>query len=374
MKSEVSARKWLFVCTKPYQYLICRLIKEGFSYNKCDLLVLKHFEDAERFAEAIDRLSVWNRVFLEDDTVLNLRNAQLGVVQKFLFYHRWKQLLPRCISSYNEYDGLYFAHEGVAMEYGLMRQFTDQGKHTIIYEEGCGNYISVNFHMTPMKSLLKELSHWFGIPGNYIGRLKYVDAVILQRPDILDKRNPIKKKAHVLPLTLREFLSCKHIEQEMCTVYPEIQELSAKTQERDVVAILFGESWWDTLPNRERYLHRLLNRAKDMIDIPLKGFLIKQHPGEVKGLGNLVHGHELIPKRLPLELLHLALKRNVKHLFIITFGSTAVLNLYDLFSVDCNTDIVILKDSSLNRRNILEIERFCLLVEKFRVPYSLVTL
>jgi len=65
-------RKKLFVCTKPYQYLICRLIKEGYNYNKCDLLVLYHFEGAERFVERVKKLDVWKQVFFEDDTILNL--------------------------------------------------------------------------------------------------------------------------------------------------------------------------------------------------------------------------------------------------------------------------------------------------------------
>ena len=40
MRGRCSARKKLFVCTKPYQYLICRLIKEGNNYDKCDLIMI----------------------------------------------------------------------------------------------------------------------------------------------------------------------------------------------------------------------------------------------------------------------------------------------------------------------------------------------
>lgn len=373
MRERGSARKKLFVCTKPYQYLICRLIKEGYNYAKCDLLVLNHFEGAEQFAEAVGRVRVWDRVFFEDDTALNQQNARHSALRKLLFYHNWKRLLPSCITSYEEYEELYFAHEGVATEYGLMRQFAAQGQPTIIYEEGYGNYVSGNLHVS-IKKWLKELSHWFGIPGSYIGRLRYVDAVILQRPNILnlDRRNPIRRKAGPLPLTLHEFLSREHIRQEICSIYPEIHSLSSVIQEGAAIAILLGESWWDTVPNREQYIYKLLNKISKITGAHLDKIFIKQHPGEVEHLEGLAGEVEFIPKRLPLELLYLAAKGKMKHLYLFTFGSTAVLNLYELFSDECAVKIVILNASGLDKKLALTAKRFRVLGDRFGVPYWMV--
>lgn len=375
MKGRDLARKKLFVCTKPYQYLICRLIKEGYNYKKCDLLILNHFEGAKQFARAVRRLHVWEQVFFEDDTALNKRNAQLTALQKPLFYHNWKRLLPSCITSYEEYDKLYFAHEGVAMEYGLMRQFAAQGKSTIIYEEGYGNYMSVNVHKS-IKKYLKNLSHWFVIPGNYIGRLRYVDAVLLQRPDIisLDKRNPIRKKTRPLPLALREFLYREHIRQEMYNIYPELHSLSIRIQRQDAVTILLGEIWWDIVTNRKEYLNKVLNRINNVTGLHLDKIFIKQHPGEMKHLEGLTSGVEFIPKKLPLELFYLAASGKIKRLYLFTYGSTAVLNLWSLFSADCPVKIVIMQDSSFGWRYKLNLERFRHLADKFGVTYSVVNL
>lgn len=369
MREQDSVRKKLFVCTKPYQYLICRLIKEGYRCDQSDLLVLNHFEGAEQFVEAVSKLGIWEQVFFEDDTILNKRNAQLGILQKFTFYHNWKRLLPSCIASYEEYDELYFAHEGVAMEYGLMRQFAVQGKPAIVYEEGFGNYISVNLHAALRKRLLKEISHWLGIPGSYIGRLKYVDAVLLQRPDILDERNPISRKARPLPLTLHEFLSREHIRQEMCNIYPEIRSLSSVIGKGDAIAVLLGESWWDTLPNREQYIRELL---KKIIGADFSKVFVKQHPGEIEQLEGLPGEVEFIPKRLPLELLYLAIKERIKRLCLFTFGSTAVFNLYELFSDECDVKIIILRDLNLDRRFTLGSEKFRAVADKLGVVYSVV--
>lgn len=373
MKEQNSAQTKLFVCTKPYQYLISRLIKEGYNYNRCDLLVLNHFKGAGQFAEAVRKLRVWEQVFFADDTILNNRNAQLGVLQKLLFYHNWERLLPSCIASYDEYEELYFAHEGVAMEYGLMRQFASQGKRTIIYEEGFGNYISVNYHISSIKRLLKEISHWFDIPGNYLGRLRYVTTILLQRPEILNgDDNPIRKKVQSLPLTLHEFLAHEHIGQEMRNIYPELHSLSIKIQQGDTIAILLGESWWDMVPNREQYIYELFGKINKVADAHLDKIFVKQHPGEVEHLKGLTGNIEFIPKRLPLELIYLVAKGKVKRLYLLTFGSTAALNLHGLFSNECDVKIVVLDSSEIDRWVSLVTEGFRPLADKFEIPYSFV--
>jgi len=370
MSAHGRPQKKLFVCTRPYQYLMCRLIKDGYMYNACDLLVLNHFDDAPALTHALRTLRVWERVFFEDDTEQNRRNAGLNSLQKLFFYHNWRPLLPASISSYDEYDGLFLAHDGVATEYGIMRQFNAQGKHATVYEEGFGNYVCTNDHTDNATRLLKRLAHWFRLPGDHIGRLQYIDTVLLQWPEILtrDRTNPLKKKARALPLTLREFLSRDQIREEMETLYPELEVLSSSVQKGNAVAILLGDLWWDVVPNREQYVRSLLGRIPLITGTHLDRIFIKQHPGEMKVLEPLGNEVGFIPKRLPLELFFLAAKGKIKDLFLLSFGSTAILNLHELLSKECRVHILILPTPLPDTSVDVTTRRFLVLADSLGIP------
>jgi hypothetical protein len=374
MSTHDAEQKKLFVCTKPYQYLICRLIKEGFAYDRADLLVLNHFDDAKQFTDSVEKLGIWNRVFFEDDAQLNRYNAQLNLIQKFFFYHDWKRLLPSCIEDYMEYNKLYFAHDGVAMEYGLMRKFADQGKPCIIYEEGIGNYVSTNHHIGVIKRSLKEIAHWFGIPGSYIGRLKYVNKILLQRPDSLDldKSDPIRGKIFPLPFNLKDFLVLSHIERELLAIYPMLNDLSENVPARGAIGILLGESWWDALPNRDEYLNRRVREIQERYEADLGAIFIKQHPGETNDIINLAECFKVIPRNLPIELLYNVIRRRrPTSILLFTFESTAALNLYLFLSGEKSiAKIVVLRDSRLDPERVLSNSRFEDLLNEMGIRYS----
>jgi len=234
-------KKELFICTKPYQYLICRLILKGYKFKNADIVVLNHFEGANNFVDKLKQLDVWNHVYFVDDSELNKYSKELNFVQKFWFYNHWKRLLPNIKINYDDYDSLYFAHEGVATEYAIMRRFKRDGKMTIIYEEGYGNYVNINTHKF-LKRFLKESSHLFNIPGSYIGELKFVDKVLLQYPEIAKRLNlPISRKVEKLPMTLNTFLSDPVIQEEFKKLFPDIPELP--TNSVSEVFLILGESF-----------------------------------------------------------------------------------------------------------------------------------
>ena len=158
------------------------------------------------------------------------------------------------------------------------------------------------------------------------------------------------------------------------SIYPELHSLSIKIQRQDAVTILLGEIWWDIVTNRKEYLNKVLNRINNVTGVHLDKIFIKQHPGEVKHLEGLTSGVEFIPKKLPLELFYLVASGKIKRLYLFTHGSTAVLNLWSLFSADCPVKIVIMQDSCFGRQYKLNLDRFCHLADKFGVMYSLANL
>ena len=68
----------LFICTKPYQYLMCRLIVEGYGYTNSELIVLNHFEGASSFVNKLQNLKVWSRVYFIDDAGTNELSSKLN--------------------------------------------------------------------------------------------------------------------------------------------------------------------------------------------------------------------------------------------------------------------------------------------------------
>jgi len=362
----------LFVCTKPYQYLICRLLREGYEPSQCDLLILNHFEDARRFSEAVASLRVWRKVFFEDDRALNERCRHLSIPQKLLFYKRFWTFLPKSIHDYSDYCRLYFAHDGVLMEYALMRIFAVQGKETIIYEEGFGNYVSVNLHVTPIRYVLKEVAHLLGLPGSYIGRSRYVKTILLQRPDLLEPENPVKQKAKPLPLPLRDFLARRHILDEMVHLYPELLELKSRISWGDAVALLLGESWWDSIPDKLHYLRSIIATMKAVMDACSTTILLKQHPGEKARIDEASLGVELVPKRLPVELLAPIFYTRRRPVYIFSFGSTAVFNLCTLLADSVDIRVIILLDPNLDKATKRGCERALWLLDKWGIHHRTV--
>jgi len=113
-----------------------------------------------------------------------------------------------------------------------------------------------------------------------------------------------------------------------------------------------------------------LSREADII-------LVKQHPGDNKKLElkNVTNKKIiLVPKDLPIELLYIEASKKLKLLKIFTFGSTAVINLYNLFSNQCKINITMFIDKKLPDKYSKGISRFRKLVPKFGIKYSIISI
>jgi len=365
----------LFICTKPYQYLMCRLIVEGYGYTNSELIVLNHFEGASSFVNKLQNLKVWSRVYFIDDAGTNELSSKLNPFQKIFFYQDWQKLLPSSLKNWDSYESLYIAHEGVATEYGIMKKFYEFKKPVIMYEEGFGNYINVNQHQNIFKRMLKEVSHLFGIPGSYLGRLKYVDKVLVQRPDIIinEKHNPIRKKVVRLPISLSEFLLLPNIRKEMNNIFPQLDELLLQIEGINKISLFLGESYNAKLKNYQGYMDKIIELVEDSSK-DVDAIFIKQHPGDDKMLefGNRDKKIILIPKILPIELLYALFNEKLKLLKVFTLGSTAAINLHNLFLNQCDIEVNILSDKTLPVSQSGNVQKFKEMALKFGVKHSVI--
>jgi len=360
-------KKKLFICTKPYQYLICRLILKGYKFKNADIMVLNHFKDANNFVDKLKQLDVWSHVYFIDDSELNNHSKKLNFIQKFWFYNHWERLLPNTGINYDDYDSLYFAHEGVATEYAVMRKFKRDGKAAIIYEEGYGNYVNINTHRS-FKSFLKEFSHLFNIPGSYIGKLKFVDKILLQYPDIVIKgRLPIAKKVDKLPMSLDRFLSDAKIQEELDKLFPCTLNFSSNIASE--ISLILGETFLSEIEDT----HFIENTIQLVETDSRAGSIIvfKPHPGETRDY-SILHRKNLvvISKILPIEMLYIYALRNCKKLCIYTFGSTAAINLYNLLKNVCKPEIIILMSNKIPYETEAMLDRFKKLAKSLDIEYQ----
>lgn len=349
------AKKQLFICTKPYQYLVCRLIVKGYNYRRCDIIVLNHFDGAKEFVRRLKKLEIWNSVYFFDDSKLNRYSSTLNIFQKVYFYNKWMNLIPQLGINYNEYDILFIAHDSVAVEYGIMRYFNKQNKKIILYEEGYANYVDVNAYNF-VKHYLKEKAHLFNIPGSYMGRLKFVDKILLQYPELVNKMNlPIAKKVYELPIKLSEFINYVETQEELSKLFPEMSKLPKKNSSK--ISLFLGES---SISNKikNNYIKNIIkyinnnSSHEDMV-------FIKQHPGK-DNEHSIIPSNDyiVIPKIIPIELFSIYIyKNNIKSLCIYTFGSAAAINLYLLLKNNCNVKIVFIKNDKICRKRYKKLSR-----------------
>lgn len=366
-------KKKLFICTKPYQYLMCRLILKGYNFESADIIVLNHFKQAGNFAMKLKQLNIWNRVYFIDDSKLNKRSSNLTPIQKFWFYNNWQRILPAININYNDYDGLYFAHEGVAVEYAIMRKFKKDRKTATIYEEGYGNYININTHNS-VKSFLKSISHLFNIPGSYIGRLKFVDRILLQYPEVAKKLNlPILRKVEKLPITLPMFLRDPTIQKELKNLFPSIPALP-KNYNLDAFLIL-GESYLSDIGYGD-FIEKIVDYIKSSFSEERPIIFFKQHPGEFLTPATLpITNLIIIPAILPIEMFYsYVLNNGIKTLHIYTFGSTAVINLHMMLANTCQTKVTLLESSKIPYKYKLSADRFKQLSKFLGIKYKILKL
>jgi hypothetical protein len=369
-------QKRLFVCTKPYQYMIARLIKQGSGFEQCDIMILDHFYQAVDFCEKTKRSGIWNKVIYFDDGMLDDYKLKLNPVEKYHFYHSWRKFLPAVFEDISMYSEVFLAHDFVAVEYAIMRKFGSEGKKVTIYEEGYSNYINNSTHETLIMKGLKKISPWLGLPGGYFGSLRWVDSVWVQRPHLIkeDRDNPIRFKAKPLPMELTDFLQLPEIIEEMYILFPELAEIDAHVQGHEVISVVLTESWHDQMEDRAQYVEQIVAKINDVVEQQESLIFFKQHPGENLPLQWNSDQIVLLPKQLPFELLYLIMKKNrLQKVNLFSFGSTAILNLFHLCKDEKSLEIYLF-GKGLDRTYYMEMKfpRFCELATNFQVQYQIV--
>ncbi len=79
----------------------------------------------------------------------------------------------------------------------------------------------------------------------------------------------------------------------------------------------------------------------------------------------------MLPKGWPIELLYLVvLKHDIRKLNLFSFGSTAILNLYDLCRNDGNLDIFIFESMTMREEVKMIASRFCELAERYEIRFQ----
>ncbi|MBB6671688.1 hypothetical protein [Cohnella nanjingensis] len=367
--------KVLFVCTKPYQYLMARLIKEGQRLGRCDIVIIDHFHEAADFSVKVRESRVWEQVFYIEDDRVDQYKLGLGPVRKFFFYQHWRKLLPPVLADIADYDEAFVAHDFVAVEYAIIRNFASAGKRASLYEEGFGNYINNSTHTKWHMKLLKKIAPMLGLPGGYFGSVRWIEAIWLQRPGLIlaDRRNPLRRKARHLPLAFSAFLELPEIAKECYALYPELAEIDALVAGQEVISVILTDPFLDEMPDRPGYVREMLGKVAQATGDDRSPVFLKQHPGEKLAVDADEGRFAILPKQLPSELLYLIIvKHKIRKLNLFSFGSTAILNLYDLCRTDNSMDIFIF-DSLMLKPDVKVIsDRFCELAERHHIQFRLV--
>jgi len=363
----------LFVCTKPYQYLIARLIKEGCGFGECDIIVLNHFYGAEEFARKVEETGVWRKVTFLDDGDLDQYKLSLHPFRKFFFYHDWQGKLPALLTDISDYSEVFVAHDFVAVEYAIMRKFGSERKPAYLYEEGFGNYINNSTHGSWHMRLLKRAAPHLGLPGGYFGSVKWIKSVWLQRPRLVtsDRRNPLRRKTRGLPLPFDRFLAIPRIVDECYRIYPELREIDRQVAGCETISVVLTDHFLDEVPDRPGYIRDIRSKVQETVggrNVPL---FFKQHPGEKLSMEE--ERVLTLPKKLPSELLYLVILGNgIRKINLFSFGSTSILNLYDLCSATGSLDIYIFDSLPMDGDVKTIANRFCELADKHRIAYQII--
>jgi hypothetical protein len=273
------------------------------------------------------------------------------------------------------YSEVFLAHDFVAVEYAIMRKFSGEGKKVTLFEEGYGNYINNSTHESYFMKFLKRFSPWLGLPGGYIGSLKWIDSIWVQRPDLIreDAKNPLRLKINQLPMELKDFLQIPEIIRELNQMYPELSEIDTWVTGHEVISVVLTESWHDHIDNREQYVDQIIAKVNESIHAQESLIFIKQHPGESMQIETSSKQVVLLPKQLPFELLFLTMmKNNISKVHLFSFGSTAILNLYDLCRNNESLEFYLLGSISKTHDYQILFPRFCELATKYHVRFNIV--
>jgi hypothetical protein len=188
---------------------------------------------------------------------------------------------------------------------------------------------------------------------------------------IEDKNNQLRHKIKHLPLKLKDFLGIPKIVKELNLIYPELVGIDRRVQGHDIISVILTESRHDTIANRNQYMDQFIEKVSASVNNANSPIFIKQHPGESKHIETNSYQIEVLPKKLPLELLYLNILNNKKQkVNLYSFGSTAILNIYDLCRNDENLDIYLISSMTMTGEYKITFQRFCELATNYHVRYK----
>jgi hypothetical protein len=220
---------------------------------------------------------------------------------------------------------------------------------------------------------LKRVSPLLGLPGGYIGSLKWVNSVWVQHFELIieDRKNQIRHKVKQLPLKLKDFLGNPEIVKELNMIYPELMEIARRVQGHDIISVILTESWHDNILNRNQYMNQFIEKVTASVNNVISPIFIKQHPGESMPIETNSNQIEVLPKKLPIELLYLIMMSNkIQKVNLYSFGSTAILNIYDLCRNDENLDIYLIHSMVMTSDYKITFQHFCELATNYQVKFK----
>jgi hypothetical protein len=186
-------------------------------------------------------------------------------------------------------------------------------------------------------------------------------------------RNQLRHKVEQLPLKLKDFLGMPEIVKELNMIYPELMEIDQKVQGHDIISVVLTESWHDGIPNRNQYMNQFFEKVSASVNKANSPIFIKQHPGEKLPIETNSNQIEVLPKKLPIELLYLVMLSNkIQKVNLYSFGSTAILNIYDLCRNDENLDIYLISSMTMTSDFKITFQRFCELATNYQVRFKTV--
>jgi len=316
----------------------------------------------------------WEKVlFLDDDGSLDAYKLRLDPVRKYFFYHRWNRHLPALFANIADYAEAFIAHDFVAVEYAIMRKFGSEGKPIRLFEEGFGNYIDNSTHTRWDMKLLKRLAPSVGLPGAVFGSVKWIDSIWLQRPQLFlqGSRSALKRKARPLPMTLKQFFEVPAVADELYGMYPELGGIDRLVSDREAMTVVLTEPFLDDIADRDACLRQIVAKVRETLGDSGEPLFVKQHPGEMRPIGPLSGRVRVLPRSWPIELLYLVmLKNRIRKLNLFSFGSTAILNLYDLCRSGGNLDIFIFESMDIQEEEKLLSSRFRELASRYEIAFQ----
>ncbi len=366
MKTE----KTLFICTKPYQYMIINLIIKAFNLRNNSIIVLNHFNDAFYFSEKLKKTKKWENVYYIDDHEINEKHKSLNLFQIYKVYKNWQKIFPE-LTNFNDFSQLFIAHDSVAIEYAFMRFFDRMNKKVFLYEEGAGNYVNINSHKNFITKILKKYAYIFNIPGEFLGQSKFINKIYLQFPEIAKKNvKPLSNKIKEIPLKLADLLKDNSFVQHMNFLFNISNEIKLPSKDKKID--LFLGSPIINNGNHLKLLKEYFQENMNNNDL----LYIKQHPGEKYAYNIKLHMKEYhIPQNWPIELLSLKLlENNVQYLNIYSFCSTSLINFYSLLKDEIQINFYIFNINDLNDSDRVPFYRFLHLYDDFNLKYDIIDL